>query len=225
MTSSGPLLTAAKHHLLELIKRRGPSTAGQIAESLGTTDVAVRQHLAALEEAGFVRTERRRPGGPRGRGRPSARWSLTDKAVALFPDHHAELAVGLIEAIRSSVGERGLTRIVQVRARDQVNLYRQLVPPAGSSASLKKRVEALAAQRTAEGYMAEVVSERRGEYLLIEHHCPICDAARECTGLCQAELRVFRETLGRDVEVERTAHLLSGGDRCVYRIRKRKSRS
>ena len=70
-------------------------------------------------------------------------------------------------------------------------------------------------------YMAEVVQERPGQYLLIEHHCPICDAARECTGLCRAELEVFRAALGGGADVERTTHMLSDGDRCVYRIRAR----
>ncbi|MCP3904998.1 MAG: transcriptional regulator [Planctomycetes bacterium] len=208
-------LSEAKRKVLGLLKRLGPATAQDIASRAGTTDVAARQHLGALEEAGLVRPS---PRPPAGRGRPSVEWSLTDRAGALFPDHHAELAVGLIDAIRVSGGEAGLMRIVEVRARDQVNLYRRL---AGAGASLKQRVEALAEQRTAEGYMAEVVPESPGCYLLIEHHCPICDAARACTGLCRAELEVFRETLGDDVEVERTKHLLTDDDRCVYRVRQR----
>jgi len=210
-------LSPAKRRVLGLLKRLGPAAAGGIAERLETTDVAVRQHLVALEEAGLVRSSR---AAPAGRGRPSIRWSLTDEAARLFPDQHGELAVGLIEAIRESVGEKGLLRIVEVRARDQVTLYRGLLP--GRGASLKKRVEALAERRTAEGYMAEVVQERPGEYVLVERHCPICAAAKACTGLCSAELDVFRRTLGDDVEVERTTHLLSGDDRCAYRIRRKR---
>ena len=67
--------------------------------------------------------------------------------------------------------------------------------------------------------MAEVKREGRDAYLLIEHHCPICDAARCCVGLCGAELEVFERVLGPDVAIERTQHLLSGDERCVYRIR------
>jgi predicted ArsR family transcriptional regulator len=138
-------------------------------------------------------------------------------AHSIFPDRHADLTVDLIDATRRAFGDDGLMRIVEVRARDQLKLYRRAVP---ASASLRKRVEALARQRTAEGYMAEVVQEKPGTYLLIEHHCPICDAAQRCSGLCAAELDVFRRTLGRGVSVERTTHLLSDGDRCVYRINK-----
>jgi predicted ArsR family transcriptional regulator len=213
-----PPITEARRRVLRLLKRLGPASARSLAEHLEITAVAARQHLAALEEGGLVESEARPPAG---RGRPSVAWSLTERARPLFPDQHAELAVGLIDAIRRSEGEDGLMRIVEVRARDQVNLYRDLVPPPG--ASLRRRVEALAAQRTAEGYMAEVVSERPGTYLLVERHCPICDAARACQGICRAELEVFRETLGPDVEIERTTHLLTDGDRCAYRIRKRRN--
>ena len=66
--------------------------------------------------------------------------------------------------------------------------------------------------------MAEVVNEGNS-MLLIEHHCPVCEAATTCQGLCANEIELFRTVVGPGAEVERTQHLLSGGDRCVYRIR------
>ncbi len=206
-------LTDARKRVLEALKRAGPLTAGRLADELGMTDVAARQHLAVLETLELVEAATQ---PPQGRGRPAIAWSLTDQAMGAFPDHHAELTVGLIEATRKAVGEEGLHRIIEVRARDQVRQYKEHLP--SSKASLKKRVEALAAQRTEEGYMAEVRQERPGVYLLIEHHCPICDAARTCTKLCSAELSVFQRVLGKDVQIERTQHLLSDDARCVYRI-------
>jgi predicted ArsR family transcriptional regulator len=208
-------ISGAKRRLLERLKRSGPTTAGELAAGLDLTDVAVRQHLTALEEAGLV-SQQTKP--PEGRGRPAILWSLSEIAQQIFPDRHADLTLDLIEGVRESFGEEGLERLVKARARRQAETYRELAPPAG--APLRQRVEALARRRTAEGYMAEAVPEGRGAYLLIEHHCPICEAARSCTGLCQAELDVFRESLGDDVSVERTQHLISGGERCVYRIRK-----
>ena len=92
--------------------------------------------------------------------------------------------------------------------------------PAAGTATLEKRVRALAAQRTAEGYMADVHRDGDG-VVLVEHHCPICDAAKSCLGFCNAELRLFSEALGDDVTVERTEHLLAEGRRCTYRIEPR----
>ncbi len=80
-----------------------------------------------------------------------------------------------------------------------------------------RRVRRLADQRTTEGYLAEVVRDG-DDLLLIEHHCPICSAARSCQSLCRAEMEVFRTALGADISVTREQHVLSGDQRCAYRI-------
>jgi predicted ArsR family transcriptional regulator len=208
-------LTGPKRKLLERLKLRGPHTARALAQALGLTDVAVRQHLQALEEGAFVRQRRL---APEGRGRPSVEWSLAPSANRLFPDRHADLTVDLIRAARKAFGEDGLDRLIAERARTQTESYRRELER--SRNSLGAKVEALARRRTAEGYMAEAVREKGGGYLLVERHCPICEAAKTCVGLCKAELQVFRGALGEGVLIERTQHLLSDSDRCAYRIRK-----
>ena len=206
-------LSDAKRRLLDLLKRSDPVTASWIAKRLGLTAVAVRQHLLGLEEVGLV-TQEKQP--PEGRGRPSVLWRLTPASAEVFPDRHAELTVGLIESAREAFGDDGLKKLIDVRSREQVKTYLRLLP--GESAPLKERVEALTAQRSAEGYMAEAIDQGDGSLLMIEHHCPICDAARSCKGLCSAELDVFRRALGEGVRVERVQHLLSDGDRCAYLV-------
>lgn len=224
-------LTAAKRRVLDLLKRIGPAPAVELARRLDLTDVAVRQHLAALEQRGLVEQA---PTPPAGRGRPSSAWSLTEPAAALFPDRHGDLTVSLIQATRRALGKDGLDRVVAQRAAEQLRDYRATLPP--TTASLKKRVEALARRRTAEGYMADVRRTPPGEagdaggtgtggFLLTEHHCPICDAARCCQGLCAAELDVFRKYFGRGVKVDRVEHLLSDGNRCIYRVEPLSARS
>ena len=212
MTATTPTLTDAKRRVIERLKRAGPATAGALAKELALTDVAVRQHLAALEEHGLVDQRTSKPTGP---GRPAVTWSLTPLANDLFPDRHADLTVDLIAATREAMGDEGLQRVIEARTADQLRGYRKVV--GGKRQRLRDRVEALARQRTAEGYMAEVVVEGGGLFL-VENHCPICDAARACVGFCRSELELFQQALGDDVIVERTEHLLSGDRRCVYRI-------
>jgi len=149
-------LTPAKRRVLDLLKRLGAVRASELARRLGLTDVAVRQHLAALEHRGLVEQT---PTPPEGRGRPSSAWSLTETAHGLFPDRHGDLTVSLIQATRRALGQQGLDRVIAQRGREQLRDYRTLLP--GPSATLKKRVEALARQRSAEGYMPEVRKERK----------------------------------------------------------------
>jgi predicted ArsR family transcriptional regulator len=204
--------TRTKDRVLHELKTKGPRSAAELARRLDVTREGARQHLAALERDGLVTS---RP--VRGRvGRPERIWSLTDSpgVDARFPDSHAELAVGLLEAARAAFGAEGLDHLVRERARRQALAYRKRIP---ARAPLRDRVKALAAIRTEEGYLADWAAEGNG-FLLVENHCPVCAAARSCRGLCRAELELFRRTLGRDVRVERTEYLLDGARRCAYRV-------
>lgn len=206
---------SARERVLFVLKTRGPQTAARMAKRLGVTTMAVRQHLAVLEGEMLVdfTDERRKV------GRPARLWRLTPKAFDKFPDGHAELAVGMLQAIQSAFGEQGLERLTEERTRQQVEIYR--VRMTGPGAPLEERAATLARLRCEEGYMAEWGRQRDGTLQLVENHCSIAKAARFCPKLCAGELSLFRAALGDDVSVERVEHILSGDRCCAYRISER----
>lgn len=197
---------------LDQLKTAGPTSAARLGEILEITKMAALQHLHALEEQGLVKREAK----PGSRGRPTLLWSLTNASLKFFPDAHAELAVSLIDCLNETLGPEALDRLIKTRSRHQLQNYQSEIRP---RASLREKLEALAAIRSREGYMAEV--EKLGghnRYLLVERHCPICIAATTCTGLCREELSVFRKLLGDKVEVQRTEHIVAGASRCAYLV-------
>jgi predicted ArsR family transcriptional regulator len=204
--------TEAKRAVLDLLKRRGPSEANDIASVLGVTAMAVRQHLYSLEDDGLVTFAAAPRDG--GRGRPAKLWRAEAMADALFADAHADLSVELIGNIRQVFGERGLDKLIARRTAQQITAYRAALAQA---TTLKDKVKRLARLRSEAGYMAEAVPNGDG-FLLIENHCPICRAAAACTGLCRQELEVFRAALGRGIVIKRTDHILAGARRCAYSI-------
>lgn len=211
---TGTELTGAKRRIIERLKRADRLTASDLAVEFGLSDTALRQHLESLAASGLVE---RVNGTPVGRGRPAVQWRLAPLAAELFPDRHADLTVDLIASIRESLGDEALQRVVDARAERQLATYREAIP---ESDPLPVKVRALARLRSSEGYMADAVVHD-GEVIdatLIEHHCPIAGAAGACAGLCEAELELFRRTLGPAVKVERAQHLLAGAPRCAYRI-------
>ena len=209
-------ITESKRRLIEHLKR-GAATAPELAEAFGLTDTAVRQHLDALESAGLVA---KRSVEPAGRGRPAVRWSLTEATRGVFPDRHGDLTVELITSIREALGERALSKVIDTRAAHQLRMYRAELD---RLSSVRVKVRRLAELRTNEGYMAEAHADGDG-WLLVEHHCPVCAAATSCQNLCRSELEVFQTALGADTVVTREQHLLSGDERCAYRIRPRRAR-
>lgn len=199
--------------VLALVKREGPIAADAMAGRLKLTPTAVRQHLQALAEEGLVAEAEAPP--PSGRGRPARLWRVTEAADARFADAHAGLSAELIGQVRRVFGEEGLDRLLIARTVDQAAAY---LAEMDGATSPKARLTALAAIREREGYMAEVREDDEG-LLLLEHHCPVCSAARACTGLCREELSLFAQVLGPDVTVERISHILAGAGRCAYRVR------
>ena len=204
-----------KRLLLDHLKRHDSVTVSVLAQVLAVTTVAIRQHLEQLEASGLVkRVAVEKPSGERGRGRPAAAWSLTAMAIDLFPDRHADLTIELIASIREAVGQEGLDQVLAQRSTRQRAAYAKTL----GETPVKIRAKALSKIRSDEGYMAEVVDEGDLGLVLVEHHCPICDAAAECQGLCRDELETFQELFLGVAIVERESHLLSGDSRCTYRI-------
>src|SRR5215213_7033521 len=138
--------------LAKLLKMEGPIDSAQLAERLGLTAMAVRQHLYALQREGLVTAEER----PVPIGRPAKFWRLTREADRLFPEAYAELSVALIDSVKDAFGDEGLERVLTSRCARQRIDYCKRIPP---RASLERKLLELAKVRSEEGYMAEVKSE------------------------------------------------------------------
>jgi len=202
--------------ITKLLKTEGPIDSAQLAQRLGLTAMAVRQHLYALQREGLVASEER----PVPIGRPAKFWRLTREADHLFPEAYAELSVALIDSVKDAFGQEGLERVLTSRcARQRVDYGKRIK----RQHSLDRKLVELAKVRTEEGYMAEVRREDDGSFLLVENHCPICAAANACQGFCSTELDLFRSVLGPGVTVERAEHIIKGDSRCVYRVQPQKS--
>jgi predicted ArsR family transcriptional regulator len=174
--------------------------------------MAIRQHLNALKEEGLVTHEEE----ARPMGRPAKLWRLTPEANRFFPSGYSELSVSLINSMREAFGNEGLDKLLAVRNN---NMQEQYLQHLGDASGVREKLEKLADIRTNEGYMAEVKDQGDGSLLFIEKHCPICEAAAACTGLCKNELNLFQTILGNSVLIERVEHILVGGRNCVYRVR------
>ena len=190
---------------------RGALPSSVMAEELGISSMAVRQHLRELGEAGDVTSE----DVSRGKGRPTKFWKLTANANRHFSDRHRDLILDLLIGLSETVGSEGMDALLKRRGTAQVEVYSKKVD---RSASLFRQAKALAKLRSEEGYMADVEKDEAGVCYLVENHCPICAAAENCAGFCAGELSVFQQTFGDAVSVERTEHLMTDSRRCVYRI-------
>ena len=86
------ILPATRRALLKALKTHGESRADELAERLGVTVSAVRQHLTGLQADGLVEFREQRGG----RGRPRHVYRLSDAGEALFPRSYGELTTELL---------------------------------------------------------------------------------------------------------------------------------
>src|SRR5678810_1402438 len=147
-----PAERKTRRAIAKLLKTEGPIDSAQLAERLGLTAMAVRQHLYALQREGLVASEER----PVPIGRPAKFWRLTPEADHLFPEAYAELSVALINSVKDAFGDEGLDRVLTSRcARQRVDYGKRIRP----KDPLERKLIELAKVRTEEGYMAEVRRE------------------------------------------------------------------
>jgi len=211
---SKPEPLRSRREILNVLKAEGPSDSTFIAQRIGISAMAVRQHLYELERHKLVTyQEETRPVG-----RPAKIWRLKPAAEGFFPDSHSELAGDLIEGVHEFFGEQGLRMVLSVFGRRQLDYLRKRAPLRGSS---EAKLKALATIRSRQGFLTKLEKSKDGSFLLTCSHCPIRSAAGASPLICDHELGNLRALAGAGLDVERTECMTSGGRRCVYRVKVR----
>ncbi|MBA2700896.1 MAG: helix-turn-helix domain-containing protein [Chloroflexi bacterium] len=199
--------------LLLRLRHDGPSTPEDLAMTLDVSRTGVLQQLHALETAGLVS----RQSIKHGVGRPRHVYDVTAAAQDLFPTNYHGLAAGLLAAIRSIGGEPLVEGVFEERRRiSRDRIQRRLAERLPADASLAERSRELAVIQDEQGYLAETLIGTDGVIRLVERNCAIHRVVAEAGAACQAELDLFREILG--AEVERETHIAAGDRCCTYRI-------
>lgn len=199
--------------ILMRLRHDGPSSPEQLATQLGVSRTGVLQQLHALEAAGLVTRQAVRHGV----GRPRHVYDVTDAAQDLFPTNYDGLASGLLAAIRSIGGEDLVDGVFEERRRlTRDRLRQRMTERLPAKAPLLDRARELAVIQDEQGYLAEAVVGADGVIRLIERNCAIHRVSSEHAAACQAELDLFRDLLGTDVQ--RETHIAAGDRCCTYRI-------
>jgi predicted ArsR family transcriptional regulator len=203
------LLGEQRAAIVELLRRDGEAGVAQIAAHLGISEVATRRHLGVLEDEGLVATRTvRQP-----RGRPAARYSLTEQAGRLFPQRYDRFAAEALAFLADQQGRDGLRAFLRWRLEREVAGLSEAV----TAPDLPGRLEQLADALSAAGFAASVSAEG-DRFTLTQQHCALEDVAREHPELCAYEAATFSKVLGQDIRLSRRETLTAGSRACVCSI-------
>jgi predicted ArsR family transcriptional regulator len=198
-----------KRLLRHLLKYETGASVGELAQALGVTRTAVRQHLAALRREGLVE-----PRGTRAsRGRPNRLFVLTRAGHEALPRHYSWFAQLLVEAIVQEHGTAGLrTRLGRIAAAVVDELEQNTPRPPGTT----ERIEQLATVMDEVGYDASTVRAENGIPVIEADNCVFHDLAIRQPEVCHFDLALLSGYTGSAVELNEC--MARGGHVCRFRF-------
>jgi predicted ArsR family transcriptional regulator len=173
--------------------RRGARTVEELAQALGLTDNAIRNHLSALERDGLVRQEGvRRLGGV---GKPAVVYELSPDAAPLFSRAYPPVLGAVVEQIVEQLPAEQAESIVREAGR-------RLARSVGGRASgdLDARVRAAAGVLTALGGDVDVNATPDGSEIR-GAGCPLSAVVSQRPELCLAVETMLAEVAGATVRM------------------------
>jgi DeoR family suf operon transcriptional repressor len=205
-------MSTAQRRVLFTVKSSAEASADALAETLGTSPSAVRQHLAVLKSGGFVASRQEQ-----GRsGRPVDLYHCTESGESLFAGTSAlDLSIELLGLLEAEDPEL-VSRAFELSRRRRVEQCRDKLV----GKSLREKVVGLAALLSDGGYMADVESIPQESYRLTLHSCAIWAIASRFGLACTTELEFMREILP-EADVTRVAHKVAGAFVCAFEFRPR----
>jgi predicted ArsR family transcriptional regulator len=210
-TDSSP--SSLRRAILVHLRQAGPSSPDALSGALRASRTGILQQLHALESAGLVTHAAEKHGV----GRPRHLYDVTPDAQGLFPTDYGGFASGLLKAIEAVGGDDLVEQVFAARRRQIGDrIRRRMAEEIPVDAPVADRVRLLAVIQDEAGYLAEAIVSDDGAVRLREHNCAIDKIARRTHAACDAELALFRELLGPDVE--RETHIASGDRCCSYLV-------
>ncbi len=195
--------------LRHLLRHKTGASIDELAEAIGVTRTAVRQHLASLMQEGLVAAGGARPSG----GRPQRLFLLTAAGRESFPRRYSWFAQLLIEAIAKEHGSAGLRLRLARLASAVVAQLRQASP---GLASRRQKVEKLSEVMNGLGYDARTGQSLAGAPTIEADNCIFHELAMKNPEVCQFDLALLSGF--SDSKVELHECMARGGHVCRFRF-------
>ena len=188
---------STRMEVLELLRRKGRSSAETIANDLGVTPNAVRQHLTNLERDGLVVSQPERSG----RGRPSLLFALTERADSVFPKRYGQLATMVLQDVQEMGGPEALDEVFARDAARHANaIEKDLV-----GLDFDERLRRVVAWIGRAGTLVEQTDSAE-EVKVTIHNCPFRNTALKFPQVCTITPQLISRLTGAAISQADSIH-------------------
>ena len=203
-----------KQLLRYLLRNKPGASVDELAQAIGVTRTAVRQHLASLMRDRLVAPGAVRPSG----GRPQRLYQLTEEGKEAFPRRYSWFAQLLVEEITKEYGSAGLrTRLGRIASAVVGQLRQQ--QPAMKKASTGEKVEMLSGVMDELGYDARMGKDASGPTIEADN-CVFHELAMKHPEICHFDVSLLSGYTGAKVELHEC--MARGGHVCRFHFTPRK---
>jgi len=195
-------------------------TTAEVAKAFGLHPNVARHHLDKLAGGGYLEVQVARS-GKLAAGRPSKRYRVTEKALALeFPVRRDDLLIALLARTLALVPIEAAEAMAEAVGEDYGRSLAQSMAPGEGHRSLQTALHSVADALTAHGFAAH--TETRADGLaIISEQCPFGGAAVQHPVICAVDRGIVKgmlETLYGDTVPETSASRPAGDRVCVTLI-------
>jgi predicted ArsR family transcriptional regulator len=201
-------------------------TTAEVAKRFGLHPNVARHHLDKLAAGGYLEVQTGRPAPPGapartaklGAGRPSKRYHVTEKALALeFPVRRDDLLIALLARTLALVPTEAAEAMAESLGEEYGRSLAASMAPGESHRSLQAALHAVADALTAHGFASHTESRADG-LAIISEQCPFGGAAVQHPVICAVDRGIVKgmlDTLYGDTVPETSASRPLGDDICV----------
>jgi predicted ArsR family transcriptional regulator len=188
---------STRMEVLELLRRKGRSSAETIANDLGVTPNAVRQHLTNLEREGLVVSQPERSG----RGRPSLLFALTERADSVFPKRYGQLASMVLQEVQEMGGPDALDEVfARIAGRHAAAIEKDI-----SGMAFDEKMQKVVSWIGRAGTLVEQTEDPEGIRVTI-HNCPFRNTALKFPQVCTITPQLISRLTGAAISQSASIH-------------------
>jgi predicted ArsR family transcriptional regulator len=193
-------------------------TTAEVARRFGLHPNVARHHLDKLAAGGYLQVQIGRSAAKAGAGRPSKRYQVTDKALALeFPVRRDDLLIALLGRMLALVPIEEAEAMAESVGEEYGKSLAASMAPGEGHRSLQAALHAVADALTAHGFASHTESRENG-LAIISEQCPFGGAAVQHPVICAVDRGIVKgmlETLYGDTVPETSASRPRGDDICI----------
>ncbi len=205
---------ATQQRILEILQEQGSGIVRDLARWLDVKPPSLRYHLSALEEGGYI--ERISLPSSGDVGRPAVHYALTPDGIRQVQHCAPWLVEGLLSQIRFLSSPDEMISLFQ-------NMGQQLAHDFASEdwteMPLMERLQRASQTLSAYGYGATVTQKQADDesaLFLQTRNCPYGDLPQEHQELCQMDLALVSELVGRPCSPDQ--NLAQGDNCCTFQL-------